>query len=221
MRAVAAVTLSPGARAHGAERTFNITDYGAVEGRGKLSSGAIQQAIDACAASGGGRVLVPPGTFLTGGLELKSRVNLHVSEGAVLLGSPWMRDYPPHPPRSKARYANYLLTSLLFAQGADAVSVSGKGTLNGNSRGENDFLSKDRMEKHRPCLIWFDECTNVTVEDIAFTSSGFWTETYTRCRNVLVHGITVREEHLPQQRRMQHHRLRQRGGRELQHRRAR
>ena len=181
------------ASAHSASRVFNIQHYGAAAGQRTLSTAAIQRAIDACAASGGGQVLVPPGTFLTGGVVLKDRVNLHLSDGAVLLGSPWVRDYAPHAPRSKARYDRFLLTSLLFAQGAGGISVTGKGTLNGNSQGENDFISKDRVEKHRPCLIWFDECANVSVRDVTFTSSGFWTETYTRCRNLHVGGITVRD----------------------------
>ena len=67
----------------------------------------------------------------------------------------------------------------------------GQGTLNGNSKGENDFKADGRGNKHRPCLIWFDECTNVRVQGVTFTSSGFWTETYTMCRNVHVDGITV------------------------------
>jgi polygalacturonase len=189
--AAGAAAWAAGSPVRAAERTLNIVEYGAVAGGGELSTAAIQRAIDACAESGGGRVLVPPGTFLTGGVVLKSRVNLHLSEGAVLLGSPKMRDYPPHAPRSKARYEWFLLTSLVFAQGADYVSVSGRGTLNGNSKAENDFLLDGREGKHRPCLIWFDECTNVAVQDVTFTSSGFWTETYTRCRNVHVSGITV------------------------------
>jgi hypothetical protein len=54
-------------------------------------------------------------------------------------------------------------------------------------------MDEGREAKHRPCIIWFDECTNVTVKDVTFTSSGFWTETYTKCRNVRVDGITVRD----------------------------
>lgn len=185
----AAAQSSPSA----APRVFNILDFGAAPGAGALCTEAIQRALDACAAAGGGRVLVPPGTFLTGGLVLKDRVNLHLSPGAVLLGSPRFRDYAHHTPRAKARYDRFLLTSLLFAQGADGVSVSGSGTLNGNSQSENDFIAPDRIEKHRPCLLWFDECTNVDVSGVTFTSSGFWTETYTRCRNVRVSGITVRD----------------------------
>lgn len=180
-----------------AKNTFNIIDFGAVEGGGQLCTDEIQQAIDTCAASGGGQVLVSAGTFLSATIVLKDRVDLHLEEGAVLRGSPWMRDYPPQTPRSKARYDRFLRTSLIFAQGADGVSVSGSGTLDGNSKGENDFISENRTEKHRPCLIWFDECTNVVVKEVTFTSSGFWTESYTKCQNVHVNGITVKDSLFP------------------------
>lgn len=138
-------------------------------------------------------MVVPAGTFLTGTIVLKDGVNLHLEEGAVLLGSPWMRDYPRKSARTRVRYEKYLAASLLFAQGARNISVTGAGTLNGNSKSENDFISEERVEKHRPGLIWFDECVNVFVQGVTFTSSGFWTETYTKCRNVLVNGITVRD----------------------------
>ncbi len=183
----------PGAAQDGAARVFNIAEYGAAPTGETLCTEAIQRAIDACAASGGGRVLVPKGTFLSGTVVLKDRVNLHLEEGATLLGSPWMRDYPPQKARERARYEKYLATSLVFAQGARDISVSGKGTLNGNSKGENDFISEERVEKHRPTLLWFDECANVLVRDVTFTASGFWTENYTKCRNVHVDGIRVKD----------------------------
>lgn len=175
------------------DRTFRITDFGAVAGGAELCTESIQRAVDVCAESGGGRVVVPRGTFLTGTIVLKNGVNLHLEEGAVLLGSPWMCDYPRKAPLARVRYEKYLAVSLVFAQGARDVSVSGGGTLNGNSKSENDFLSEERAAKHRPGLIWFDECVNVVVKGVTFTSAGFWTETYTQCRNVHVDGITVRD----------------------------
>ncbi|OHB75836.1 MAG: hypothetical protein A2Z25_20855 [Planctomycetes bacterium RBG_16_55_9] len=173
------------------QNTFNIAQYGAVADSKTMCTEAIQKAIDACANAGGGRVVVPAGTFLTSTIILKSRVNLHLEDKAVLLGSPWFKDYPPQKPKEHRRDERYLLTSLIFAQGVHDISVTGKGTLNGNSQAENDFMNDGRIAKHRPCLIWFDECTNVLVKDVTFTSSGFWTETYTLCRNVHVDGITV------------------------------
>src|SRR5215813_2966776 len=65
-------------------RDFDITRYGAVADGAKDCTSAIAQAIVACNAAGGGRVVVPTGVYLTGPIHLKSNVNLHVSEGATL-----------------------------------------------------------------------------------------------------------------------------------------
>lgn len=187
---------APAAAEPASTRTFNIVEYGAVAGGEQLCTEAIQRAVDACAEAGGGRVVVPAGTFLSGCVVLKDRVEFHLEKDAVLLGSPWMKDYPFMEPIERARYGHYLATSLLFAQDAHYITVSGEGTLNGNSKVENDFISEDRQWK-RPGLIWFDACTNVLVKNITFTSAGFWTESYTRCRNVHVDGIKVRDSLFP------------------------
>lgn len=55
-------------------RTFNIKDFGAVEGLVNYSGNAINKAVQACAQQGGGTVLVPSGVFYTGPIELKSKV---------------------------------------------------------------------------------------------------------------------------------------------------
>ena len=188
---MASVAQSNSDEAKQQNQEFNIVTYGAVKGRKVLNTEAIQQAVDACATAGGGRVVVPAGMYLTGTIFLKSHVNLHLEDGAVLLGSPWFRDYPPQRPKERRRYDWYLQTSLIFAQGAHSISVTGRGTLNGNSKTKNDFKDGGRKGKHRPCLIWFDECTNVRVQGVTMTSAGFWTQTYTMCRNVHVDGITV------------------------------
>jgi polygalacturonase len=65
------------------KRDFKITDYGARSGDAN-NTDAVRKAIDACHASGGGRVVVPPGVFQTGAIHLKSNVNLHLSEGSTL-----------------------------------------------------------------------------------------------------------------------------------------
>ena len=71
---------------------FSITDFGATCAP-QLQTAAIQAAIDACFAAGGGRVTVPAGTFLTGSIRLRSRVTLHLQAGAVLKGSRDPQDY--------------------------------------------------------------------------------------------------------------------------------
>ena len=70
-----------------------ICEFGATPGQGGLQTGPIQEAIDRCAEAGGGIVRVPHGVFRTGGLHLRSHVELHLEEGAILRGSEDCADY--------------------------------------------------------------------------------------------------------------------------------
>src|SRR5215204_1537916 len=75
-------------------QTFNILDHGA-KGEGNASNtGAFRNAIETCAAAGGGRVYVPAGTFITGPIELKSGVELHLDAAATIQFSRNLDDYP-------------------------------------------------------------------------------------------------------------------------------
>ena len=183
------------------EKEFNILDYGARADGKTLNTEAIQKAIDACTAGGGGRVVVPEGTFLTGALVIKTGVELHLSEGAMILGSPYMKDYVEYWPLSEVRYSNYLRYALVFAQGARDISVTGTGTLNGNSEkggelGEFAGPGGELLHVHqRPCLLWFDECENILIKEITYKNAAGWTETYSRCRNIHVDGIKVTENY--------------------------
>jgi polygalacturonase len=76
-------------------RDFDIRQFGAEEGGRKLCTEAVRKAIEACHAAGGGRVVIPPGRFLTGAIHLESNVNLYLSEGATLLFSTNPKDYLP------------------------------------------------------------------------------------------------------------------------------
>ncbi len=104
----------------GENGVLNVLDFGA-KGDGKtIDTRAVQKAIDACAAMGGGQVLLPAGkTFLSGALTLRSGVDLHVANGATLKGSADWRDYLPS-------------GSLLFAKDAANISLTGSGTIDGN-----------------------------------------------------------------------------------------
>ncbi len=74
-------------------KTFSVTSYGAVPGTEELQTEKIQAAIDACFLAGGGEVIVPEGTFMTGGIRLRSNVTLHLSKNACLKGSRNPEDY--------------------------------------------------------------------------------------------------------------------------------
>ncbi|MDZ7386191.1 MAG: glycoside hydrolase family 28 protein [candidate division KSB1 bacterium] len=114
-------------------RTFVVTNFGAIGDGQTDCTAALQAAIDACHAAGGGLVLVPEGSFLTGAIHLKSRVNLHLEKGARMLFS---RDPKKYLPVVYTRFEgvecmNY--SPFIYAFGQEDVAVTGEGTLDGQA----------------------------------------------------------------------------------------
>jgi DNA sulfur modification protein DndE len=110
------------------QRAYTITDF-AAQGDGKTSNtDAFKKAIDACAAAGGGRVVVPAGTFLTGPVELKSHVDLHLDDGAVVLFSRNLNDYPLVPSNWEGR-DTIMCQSPIHGHDLQDVSITGGGTI--------------------------------------------------------------------------------------------
>jgi beta-xylosidase len=114
-------------------RTVRITDYGARGDGASLNTDAIAAAITACVRAGGGRVVVPRGMFLTGPIELKSRIDLHLERGALLLFSTRFEHYPltrtsyEGGPAVKAR-------SPIWANGAEDIAITGEGVIDGSGQ---------------------------------------------------------------------------------------
>jgi unsaturated rhamnogalacturonyl hydrolase len=118
-------------------REFKITDFGARAGDASDNTDAIRKAIDACHAAGGGRVVVPPGVFLTGAIHLKSNVDLHVSEGATLKFSSDPAKYLPavYTRFEGTECLNY--SPLIYAFEQENIAVTGSGVLDGSASNEN------------------------------------------------------------------------------------
>ncbi len=176
-------------------KELNILDFGAVGDGKKINTAAIQKAIDACAGKGGGRVLVPKGNFLTGTFILKSKVNLHIEKDGVILGSPYKKDYPEQF-LNDPRYKRSPHQSLLYAGRAQDIMISGEGTIDGNAQlnSTGDFRDTGNNAV-RPPLLWFDECSNLTIKDIIFKQSLMYTVVCERCRHVHVDHITITENY--------------------------
>lgn len=155
--------------------TFNIAEQGATAGGKVDCTAAIQKAMDLAAAGGGGTVVFPKGTFLSGALELRSGVTIQLDEGATLLGSRDLRDYSPG--------GNF--RNLLHGAGLRDVTIRGKGTIDGNG----DAFRDDK--KKRPKNIYFEGCTNILVENVRLRNSGSWMQNYKLCERVTVRGIEV------------------------------
>ena len=167
---------------------FDVHAYGA-KGDGKtLDTKAIQDAIDACSTSGGGRVVLSGGAFLSGTLILKSHVILDIEAGAILLGSTKLVDYPAHVPTLRSYTDNYTDKSLIYAEKQENIGIIGQGAIDGQG-GNKAFQRKPY--KQRPYLIRVIECRNVVVRGVTLRNSAMWTHHYLGCENVLIDGLTV------------------------------
>ena len=148
---------------------FNIRDYGAVGDGETLDTRAIQKAIDACAAAGGGQVLLPPGRYLSGTVHLKNHVTLLVDAGARLVGTTDLDQYRhPTPPAflPEARWGKWH-RALILGDGAEDIAIAGDGVIDGNK--VFDPTGEERMRG--PHTFVFLNCRNVTVRDVSFVDS--------------------------------------------------
>jgi len=171
---------------------YSVTRFGALGDGENLDTEAIQSAIDACAESGGGTVNFPAGRYLSGTLMMKDHVNLHLQEGATLLGSTNPEDYPEIKTRIRSYYEKIVLKSLIFGEDLSYVSITGKGTIDG--QGEAFVVStKKKPDRYlnRPHIIRMIACTNVQVKDINMRNSAMWMQHYLACENLTITGIKV------------------------------
>ena len=198
------------------QKIFDVTVYGAVGDGKTIVTKSIQSAIDACNVAGGGEVLIPTGTFIIGTIHLKSNVHLYLDAGSVLKGSKNLDDYETYIPDKPF---NPVHKGMLFTEDAEAVTISGKGQINGNgdeffdwnsakkidangtklTRQKNDFRKVNSgigdgpvVPKERPYQMFvFSNCKRVTVKDIFISKSPFWCMHFADCDAVNVDGIRL------------------------------
>jgi alpha-L-rhamnosidase len=174
------------------------TDCGAVADGKTLNTIAIQKGIDQLQAAGGGVLVIPKGTFLSGSLFLKPGVELHLDAGAVLLGSNQIEDYPKRETRIEGHFEPWRM-ALVNAQGLDHVRISGPGRLNGNGvtfwqafwqrRRENPKCTN--LEVERPRLVFIDRCRDVHLADLELQDSGFWNLHVYHSSEVTIEGLRI------------------------------
>ncbi len=198
------------------DRNFVITDYGAPSDGKTLCTSAIARAIDACSKAGGGHVIIPNGVFLTGAVHLKSNVDLHLADDAVLNFSTDPKDYLPvvFARWEGTELMNY--SPLIYAYGQKNVAVTGKGLLDGqadtthwwpwkklseepNSRprlmklGDDNVPVKERIFGEgyylRPTFIEFYNCQNVLIKGVRLTRAPFWFLHPVCTANVTIDGV--------------------------------
>lgn len=197
-------------------RNFTITDYGAVADNERDCTDAFERAISAAHKAGGGRVVVPPGSFMTGPIHLKSNVNLYVSDGAIIN---FFVDPNKFMPVVYTRFEgtecmNY--SPLVYAYEQENIAITGKGILDGRASDENwwrwkrsqrgDVNTLGKMgdtgvpvsqrifgagRQLRPNMIQPYKCKNVLVEGVTIKNSPMWHIHPALSTNVTVRNVRV------------------------------
>jgi hypothetical protein len=182
--------------------TYNVIDFGAAGDGRANDAAAIQRAIDACTAAGGGTVLLPAGkTFRSGTITLKSNVELHVERGARLAGSGDWADYTTRLAvgalSGGALDADHPAQSMLItAERAENIAISGAGAIDG--AGQLFIAERGRyihkMKAERPFTIFLIGCHKVTLRDVTLQDGALWTLRLSGCEDVTIHSIHIEND---------------------------
>ncbi|MBQ8593982.1 MAG: exopolygalacturonase [Bacteroidaceae bacterium] len=178
-------------------KKYVLTDY-EIFADGRLHTAEIQALIDKAAADGGGVIVVPRGTFMTGGLKFKQGTHLYLEDGATLMGSDFIGDYPLGKTRIEGETCTYF-GALINADGLDGFTISGKGTIDGNGlRYHKQFWLRRKWnpkctnkDEQRPRLVYVSNCKNVQIEGVKLQNSAFWTTHIYNSENVKLLNLSI------------------------------
>ncbi len=189
-------------------KDFLITEFGALND-GVFNNGpAIQSAIDAATAVGGGKVIVPSGgTFLSGSFQLKADIEFHLEKGARILASSDYADYLPEHSidvitNNGVVEAVLPRRAFISAFQAHNLLITGEGEINGNA---DEFILERGQYIHsmrgpfggrsqyleRPFTIFIIESNGVSLSQFTLRDPAFWAIRTTGCNNLLIDGIHI------------------------------
>ncbi len=171
---------------------INISDHG-VTTDGRLVTTIIQSSINELANHGGGRLIIPCGQYLTGAIELKSNVELHLSAGAVLTFSDDFADFPVVDSRWEG-VTRQVYQPCIYARNAENISITGLGKLEGNgSKWWHIFREqREQLKYPRPEFLGFDNCRRIVLRDFEIANSPSWTVCPVNSENITIDNISIK-----------------------------
>lgn len=180
----------------------SVKDFGAKGDGVSLDTKAVQAAIDCAAGQGGGVVSVPAGTYVCGSIWLKSNIELHLDCGAVIKGSPDIKDYCSADccPQNEAEpnSGDYVSGGhLLLGVGVQNVTLSGPGRIDGNSDAfllgpDGKAYSKKKNVPARPSqMVWFVDSQDIRIKDLELADAPYWSCFILNCERVWIDGCYV------------------------------
>ena len=179
-------TAAPAARPRA---SFNVREFGATGDGATKDTAALQQAIDRCSVFGGGDVVVPPGTYLTGAIALRTGVTLRLQKDSTILGSPDFADYPVSQVRWEGKWIPGRV-GLIYALDASNIGISGPGKISGNTALGGRPNSANPLR--HPALIEPINCDGIQFEDFSTEYRLMWSIHPTNSRNIVIRNLTIR-----------------------------
>ncbi|MDA3879867.1 MAG: glycosyl hydrolase family 28 protein [Prolixibacteraceae bacterium] len=183
---------------------YVLTNYGVKNDSAIIQTEAIQAVIDEASENGGGVIVVPEGTFMSGALFFKPNTHLHITDNGMLKGSDIIDDYPMMASRMEGQNLDYF-PALVNAYGVDGFTISGKGIIDGNGlnfwkafwqrRKENPQCTN--LEVSRPRLVFIWNSNDVQLQDVSLHNAGFWSSHYYKCNNVKILDVHIYSPHAP------------------------
>ena len=183
--------------------SYIITDYG-IKDDGNIYTEEFQKLINSVYDNGGGYIIIPDGTYMTGALFFKPGVNLYIEKNGILKGSQDITDYPIIKTRIEGESCLYY-SALINASHADGFTIYGEGTIDGNGlhawkcfwqrRSWNpDCTNKDEQ---RARLLYIAHSDNVTIYGIHMKDSQFWTCHIYKCTHTAIYDCTISSPRTP------------------------
>ena len=180
----------------------SVKDFGAKGDGISLDTKAVQAAIDCAAGQGGGVVSVPAGTYVCGSIWLKSNIELHLDCGAVIKGSPDIKDYCSADccPQNEGdpHGGDYVSGGhLLLGVNVQNVTLSGPGRIDGNSDAfllgpDGKAYSKKKNVPARPSqMVWFVDSQDIRIKDLELADAPYWSCFILNCERVWIDGCYV------------------------------
>ena len=186
--------------AQAATGVYHVRDYGA-KGDGKtLDHIAINKAIEAANTNGGGQVVLSAGTYLCGSIRMKSNVDLHLTAGARILAAPAsMKAYDESEVFGAPEYQDgghtYFHNSLIWAEGQQNVSITGRGMIDGEGLTKKDTEKGGNVQGGSigtgDKAIALKLCRNVTIRDITIYRGGHFAIIVTGCDIGTIDNVTI------------------------------
>lgn len=178
-------------------RQYVLTQYHIFDD-GKIHTAQIQELIDTAAAEGGGVIVVPAGTYMTGSLFFRQGVHLYIADGGTLKGSDDISDYAVCETRMEGETCRYF-AALINGDGLDGFTMCGRGTIDGNGlRSWKAFWLRrawnpecTNKDEQRPRLVYLSNCKNVLIADLHLQNAHFWTNHIYKCQYVKFLGCHI------------------------------